>query len=122
METFVLFELAESKTPLSTPEIIDKLEESMANILAERDLEKSERGIPRWQNNARFAIYQGLSKRGLVHSVGKSRWEITEIGKDAVGKIQVIRRGPGRLSQSKRRKQASITTAAPNSRANMAKM
>ena len=89
-EKFVLFTVGEAKTPISTTDIIDGLEDSLSGILTEADLERSKRNIPRWQNNVRFAIYQGLAKKELIRSVGKSRWEITDKGKEAVKMLELV--------------------------------
>ena len=65
-------------------------------MLTEADLERSKRNIPRWQNNVRFAIYQSLSKKGLMRSVGKGRWEITDKGKGALKMLGMAQRGIGK--------------------------
>ena len=95
-EKFILFTVAEAKNPISTPEIIDDLEISLSEMLTETDRERSKRNIPRWQNNVRFAIYQGLNKKGLIRPAGKSRWEITDKGRHALEILNMVQSSVGK--------------------------
>lgn len=62
-------------------EVIDALEDRMANEFKDQDLETLRNGEIRWRNRARFARLR-MKERGLVSgSSERGIWEITEHGR-----------------------------------------
>jgi len=71
--------------PFRTKQIIDLLTEKLREKFSEADLQTTKAdGTPRWEKYARFAIYHGLKKKGLIESRGKNQWLITEKGIEAL--------------------------------------
>jgi hypothetical protein len=77
--------LSKWKSPLSTSQIIQLLKERLGELFSEADLAKISGGRVRWEATARFAIYQGLKKKGLIESKGKNQWVITRNGLTSAG-------------------------------------
>lgn len=73
-----------SDSPLSTKQIVNKIKERMGPRFREADLENVSRGRTRWESTARFAIYQGLKKKGFIEAKTKNQWTITNKGRDAL--------------------------------------
>jgi hypothetical protein len=76
---------------MPTRVIITNLEHRMRDRFSKADLEptkgtKGKSNRKRWEVTARFAIYQGLKKKGLISSDGKSGWIITLKGRASIGK------------------------------------
>lgn len=80
-EKEILLILSKSTGPLSSLELIGMLKQRMASKFSRADLEIGNRGRTRWENTARFAIYQGLKKRGLIEATTKNQWTITSKGR-----------------------------------------
>jgi hypothetical protein len=79
--------LNESQQPLSGVEMIKKLSEKFDGQFSKADLEILSGGKPRWEATARFAIYQGLKKKGLIEAKNKNQWTITQKGIDQLKNI-----------------------------------
>jgi len=45
---------------------------------------KGKSNTPRWEATARFALYVGLKKKGLINAVSKNQWVITANGRKFV--------------------------------------
>lgn len=86
-EREILGILAEAKVPMSSKEIIVKVKERMGTRFSQADLESTSRGRMRWESTARFAIYQGLKRRGLIEAKTKNQWIITSRGRDELGSV-----------------------------------
>jgi hypothetical protein len=84
-EREILAILAEAKVPLSSKKIVVKIKEKMGTRFSQADLESTSRGRARWESTARFAIYQGLKRRGLIEAKTKNQWVITSKGCDELG-------------------------------------
>jgi len=90
-ELEVLALLSETTTPMPIRVIIQELERRMKGRFSEADLEptggtKGKRNTPRWKATARFAIYVGLKKKGLISAVSKNQWVITAKGRELISK------------------------------------
>jgi hypothetical protein len=91
-EKEILELLAGGSSPMSTHDIIEDLGYRMNSRFSDADLEptrgtkgKSDRS--RWEVTARFAIYQGLKKKGLIETRGKkNEWYVTPKGLASIGK------------------------------------
>lgn len=81
-EREILAILSESAVPLSSKLIVEKVKERMGSQFSQADLEGMSRGRIRWESTARFAIYQGLKKKGLIGAKSKNQWVITSKGRD----------------------------------------
>ena len=79
-EREILRLLSTQSKPVKTLTILDLLRENLGQRFTKADLQKTKRGLPRWENNVRFALYQRLKKSGLVHQAGRSEWQITAKG------------------------------------------
>ncbi len=93
-EREVLTLLSEMTAPIPARVIIRDLERRMRGRFSEADLEPTEgtRGksnSPRWEVTARFAIYMGLKKKGLIRAVSKNQWVITPAGREFISKTTV---------------------------------
>ncbi len=83
--------LSEMTTPIPARGILQNLEGRMRSRFSAADLESTEatRGksnTPRWKVTARFAIYAGLKKKGLISAVSKNQWVITPTGREFISK------------------------------------
>ena len=90
-ESEILMLLSETTMPLPVRAIIQDLERRMRSRLSTTDLEptRGTRGranTPRWEATARFALYVGLKKKGLINAVSKNQWVITANGREFVSK------------------------------------
>ena len=90
-ELEVLALLFETTTPMPIRVVIQELERRMKGRFSEADLEptggtKGKRNTPRWKATARFAIYVGLKKKGLIRAVSKNQWVITAKGRELISK------------------------------------
>ena len=74
----VLWVLAGAEKPLSRKEIVKKVGEKV--ILTKQDLEKTKSGLPRWEARVRWRVTE-LKNKGLIKSLGRNRWIITEKGR-----------------------------------------
>src|SRR5437660_1071792 len=68
-----------------------KCRKTFTKFAYEADLEptggtKGKRNTPRWKATARFAIYVGLKKKGLISAVSKNQWVITAKGRELISK------------------------------------
>jgi hypothetical protein len=72
----------EQNDMLSTKEIVESLWNSLRGDFSPADLVILRSGRARWEATLRFAIYQGLKKKGFIESIGKNQWVITEKGRD----------------------------------------
>ena len=94
--------LSETTTPMPVRTIIRELERRMKGRFSEADLEPTggtngRSNTPRWEATARFAIYVGLKKKGLITAVSKNQWVITAKGRDLLSKMsesETSRAGP----------------------------
>jgi len=80
-EREVLTSLSEMTEPMPARAIIQELERRVKNRFSEADLQategtKGKSNLPRWEATARFAIYQGLKKKGLITAMSKNQWVI----------------------------------------------
>ncbi len=80
-EREVLTLLSEMTEPMPARAIIQELERRVKNRFSEADLQategtKGKSNLPRWEATARFAIYQGLKKKGLITAMSKNQWVI----------------------------------------------
>lgn len=83
-EKEVLSILSSASRPMSTKEIVSKIEERLGSRFSKADLAMLTRGRVRWEGTARFAIYQGLKKKGLITAPSKNQWVITQKGREVV--------------------------------------
>ena len=74
----VLRILSQSPKPLSRKEIVDAIGGKYK--FTPNDLEELKNGEPRWKNTARWAI-SGLKYKGMIKSVGKNSYVITDEGR-----------------------------------------
>jgi hypothetical protein len=77
---------------MPTRVIIRNLEHRMRDRFSKADLEPTEgtkgrSNRKRWEVTARFAIYQGLKKKGLIAPEGDGGWIITPKGRASIGKL-----------------------------------
>ena len=88
-EREILELLSELTEPNTAREIIQKLQSRLKERFSKADLEPTEgttgrSNLPRWQATARFAMYQGLKKKGLIAAASKNQWAITPKGRELV--------------------------------------
>ena len=80
---YILSVLSASRSLMSTAEIVKELGSELGHLLTDKDWEKTKPDRPpRWQKNARFAIYQYLKKQKMIEAKSKNQWAITEKGKE----------------------------------------
>jgi hypothetical protein len=83
--------LAEDKSPpMTTWVLVHELERRLKDRFSKADLEptsgtKGKSNRKRWEVTARFAIYQGLKKKGLIDPEGDG-WVISPKGRALIGK------------------------------------
>src|SRR6266516_1903207 len=75
-EREVLTLLSQMTLPMPVRAIIQELEHRVKNRFSEADLQategtKGKSNLPRWEATARFAVYQGLKKKGLITAESK---------------------------------------------------
>jgi hypothetical protein len=63
---------------MSTRQIISEIEKRMGHRFSAADKARMNRYRLRWENTARFAIYQGLKPRGLIEAKRKNQWTLTQ--------------------------------------------
>jgi len=85
-EREVLTLLSEMTEPMPARAIIQELQRRVKNRFSEADLQategtKGKSNLPRWEATARFAIYQGLKKKGLITALSKNQWVIAPKGR-----------------------------------------
>ncbi len=90
-EREVLTLLSEKTAPMPIRTIIQELERRMRGRFSTADLEptggtKGKSNTPRWEATARFAVYVGLKKKGLISAVSKNQWVITANGRELISK------------------------------------
>lgn len=90
-EREVLAILSQEPNPLRAKEIVGKLRERMRDRFSKADLEVTKGNIPRWVKTARFAIFQGLKRQGLIEPKAKNQYVITPKGREYLAKNQVWR-------------------------------
>jgi len=88
-ELKILQILSNSKSVLSTREIVKFVKEMLERDFTKADLQELSHGRLRWEVTTRFAIYQGLKKKNMIESKGKNQWVITDKG------LEYFRRDPG---------------------------
>jgi hypothetical protein len=90
-EREVLELLADETAPLPALVIIKELEQRMQARFSRADLAptkgtKGKSNRKRWEVTARFALYQGLKRKGLIAAEGKNKWVISPKGRALIGK------------------------------------
>jgi len=90
-EREVLALLSETTASMPVRTIIQGLERRMRDRFSTADLEptggtRGKSNTPRWEATARFAIYVGLKKKGLISAVSKNQWVITAKGRELISK------------------------------------
>ena len=78
----VIVRLLQDEGPLETAEALSRIEEQMADILRDRDREKSPTGEVRWHTAAR-AERKALMDEGLMVPARPGIWELTDRGRAA---------------------------------------
>lgn len=84
-EKEVLAILSEASAPMTARAIVSSIGIRMKSKFSAADMQKLKRGRIRWEGTARFAIYQGLKKKGLIEDKGKNQFIITPAGRTIVG-------------------------------------
>ena len=77
-EREILDLLSKETRPLSTKEIIEGLRVRLEGRRSEADKAPVSAGRIRWEATARFAIYQGLKKKGLITAKSKNQWVLAQ--------------------------------------------
>ncbi len=83
-EKEVLAILYGATMPMPAKEIVATIKSRMESRFSRADLEMLTKGRIRWEGTARFAIYQGLKRKGLIEAKTKNQWVITPKGRDAL--------------------------------------
>jgi hypothetical protein len=83
-EEEILRILVDASTPIAAAEIINIVKLNLSYEFSKADNELVSNGRPRWEATARFALYQGLKKKGLIEAKGKNQYIITQLGRQAL--------------------------------------
>ena len=79
-EKEILLILSGPQVPCSARDIVARVKQRMGGRFSAADLEHGKDDRVRWENTVRFAIYQGLKKRGLIEAKAKNQWTLTQKG------------------------------------------
>lgn len=84
LEREVLSILSSAQAPMSAKEIVSAIGSRLGPRFTKADLAIAKAGRIRWENTARFAIYQGLKRKGFIKASAKNQYIITTRGKEAL--------------------------------------